>query len=198
MLPTLIEHLIEHLDYEELYVNHVPKKYFNPKITRKLVPSPPPHAKSTLNSYTQHYLTLFLIHTQTRQIWESTSAEKWAVLVPFVINFSPLLGTYHRRRAHQLHHPLCTLGCWLLLVVVGGWWLVVGGWWLVVGGWWWWWLVVVGCWWWWLVVVGCWWWWLVVVVVGGWWLLVVVVGGWWLLVGGCWWLLLLLFSTLWS
>lgn len=64
MLPTLIEHLIEHLDYEELYVNHVPKKYFNPKITRKL----------------------------TRQIWESTSAEKWAVLVPFVINFSPLLG----------------------------------------------------------------------------------------------------------
>ena len=42
MLPTLNEHLIEHLDYEELYVNHVPKKYFNPKITRKLVPSPPP------------------------------------------------------------------------------------------------------------------------------------------------------------
>jgi hypothetical protein len=37
MMPILIEHLIEHLDYEELYVNHVPKKYFSPKITRQLV-----------------------------------------------------------------------------------------------------------------------------------------------------------------
>ena len=45
---------------------------------------------------------------------------------------------------------------WLVVLVVGGWWLVVGGWWLVVGGWW--------------LVVGGWW-----LVVGGWWLVVVVV-----------------------
>jgi hypothetical protein len=41
MLPELIKHLIEHLDYEELYINHVPKKYFSPKFTRKLVPALP-------------------------------------------------------------------------------------------------------------------------------------------------------------
>jgi hypothetical protein len=35
---------------------------------------------------------LWSLSLQTRKIWESTSAEKWAVLVPFVINFAPLLG----------------------------------------------------------------------------------------------------------
>ena len=42
--------------------------------------------------------------------------------------------------------PSCSGGCgggWLVVLVVGGWWLVVGGWWLVVGGWW---LVVVVGW----------------------------------------------------
>jgi hypothetical protein len=32
------------------------------------------------------------LFVQTRKIWESTSAEKWAVLVPFIVNQAPLLG----------------------------------------------------------------------------------------------------------
>lgn len=38
-LPHIIEHLIDHLDFEELYINHLQKKYLSPKIARKLVRS---------------------------------------------------------------------------------------------------------------------------------------------------------------
>lgn len=37
LLPQIIEHLLGHLDYEEIYINHLQKKYLNPKIARKLV-----------------------------------------------------------------------------------------------------------------------------------------------------------------
>jgi len=63
-VPEMGAHLIAHLDYEEFHINHVGKKYFNWQIAKGVV----------------------------RSIFESTSAEKWYILMPFIINNVPYYG----------------------------------------------------------------------------------------------------------